>query len=128
MAAADRQIMMKKSETIFPHHESGMLLLALVAIMLILGIVGYTFVSIVSTERKATVVVYSSTKAFYINEGVSEIIKKYISDQNAVTPDWAPNTDLFVDEPMGEGTFWVNMTWPVADSTTITSEYTTQVP
>jgi len=104
--------MIKKSETIFPHHESGMMLMALVAIILILGIVGYTFVSIVSTERKATVGVYSSMKAFYINEGALEIAKKYIHDQNGVTPGWAPDTDLFMDEVMGDGTFDLSMYWP----------------
>ena len=116
MAAADRQIMMKKSETIFPHHESGMMLLALVAIMLILGIVGYTFVSIVSTERKASVGMYSSMKAFYINEGVLEIAKKYIHDQNGVAPAWAPDADLFINEAMGDGTFDLSMYWPANPS------------
>ena len=96
-----------------------MMLMALVAIILILGIVGYTFVSIVSTERKATVGVYSSMKAFYINEGALEIAKKYIYDQGGVKPDWAPNTDLYVNCPLGYGAFWVNMTWPNSGSITI---------
>ena len=93
-----------------------MMLMALVAIILILGIVGYTFVSIVSTERKAMVGVYSSIKAFYITEGTLEIAKKYIYDQGGVKPDWAPNTDLYVNWPLGDGTFWVNMTWPDSGS------------
>ena len=92
------------------------MLLALVGIILILGIVGYTFVSIVSTERKASVGVYNSMKAFYINEGALEIAKKYIHDQNAIAPDWAPNTDLFVDEVMGDGTFDLSMYWPANPS------------
>lgn len=92
------------------------MLVALIAVMIILGIVGYTFVSIISTEMEATGGSYSSVKAFYINEGALEIAKKYIHDQEAVAPAWAPDTELFVGEVMGDGTFDLSMYWPLSPS------------
>ena len=101
------------------HQETGLVLLALIAIMLILGIIGYTFVSIVSTERESAAAPYDSIKAIYITEGALEIGKKYISDQGGVSPNWAPNTDLYVNWPLGDGAFWINMTWPATGSITL---------
>lgn len=94
------------------NNEAGLALLALIAIMLILGIVGYTFVSIISTERIASGTQYNSIKAFYITEGALEIGKKYISDQNGVTPDLAPDLALFLNEPLGAGKFKLSIHWP----------------
>ncbi len=103
---------MKTKRTRKNNHEAGLALLALLAIMIILGIVGYTFVNIISTEQIISGAQYNSTKAFYITEGALEIGKKYVFDQEGVTPDWAPDADIFDDEPLGDGTFDLRMYWP----------------
>lgn len=82
--------------------------------MLVLGLVAYTFVSIVSTHRHAAAVPHSSLKAFYISEGALEIGKKFVADR------WATETDvilgtsfaIYTDQTLGEGTFavWVTET------------------
>ena len=55
------------------HLEDGFALLALLAVMIILGIVDYTFVNIISTERAASGMQYNSVKAFHITEGGLEV-------------------------------------------------------
>jgi len=101
--------------------ENGLALVALIAIMLIIGIVAYTFVNIISTQLETQEAPFSSIKSFYITEGALEIGKKYISDQNGVPPGWAPDVfQLFDDEPMGDdGTFDLTITWPASGSITL---------
>lgn len=89
--------------------EKGLALLALIVLMLILGLVAYTFVSIVSTHRYGSQIPNTSLQAFYITEGALEIGKKFVKDR------WGTGTDvplgadftIFTDEPMGDGTFSV---------------------
>ena len=102
------------------HSENGLVLVALIAIMLIIGIVAYTFVNIISTQLETQAAPFNSVKAFYITEGALEIGKKYISDQNGVPPGWAPGSlMLFDDESMGDGTFDLTINWPATGSITL---------
>jgi len=104
---------MKTKEMTIQHRESGLALISLIIVMLILGVVAYTFVSIISTHRYGFGVTESSVKAFYIKEGAFQLGQKYCSDRNPVA-DYDPqvNFRLFTDEPMGDGTFsvWVSQT------------------
>ena len=111
--------MNQRSNTI-KNSENGLVLVALIAIMLIIGIIAYTFVNIISTNLETQEAPFSSIKSFYITEGALEIGKKYISDQNGVPPGWAPGiSQLFVDELMGDGTFDLTITWPATGSITL---------
>ncbi len=99
------------------HHivgeEKGLALLALIILMLILGVVAYTFVNMIATTQSSAVFTNRSLEAFYITEGALDIGKKYVAVY------WATGTTvplgmdfcIFTDEPLGKGTFsvWVNM-------------------
>jgi len=104
---------MKTTKMTIRHRESGLALISLIIVMLILGVVGYTFVSIISTHRYGFGVTESSMKAFYIKEGAFQLGQKYIKDlgdpdEYYVLVDYA----IFVDAPMEDGTFsvWVSQT------------------
>lgn len=84
--------------------ESGFSLIALIAIMLILGVVAYAFVGIISTHRLSSIELYNSMKAFYLAEAGLELGKKYLTELGE-KPAWAPHTLLYSNEPLGEGTF-----------------------
>ena len=93
--------------------EAGLALISLIIVMLILGVVAYTFVTIISTHLYGFGVTESSIKAFYIKEGAFQLGQKYIKDLG--DPDtYYPLVDyrIFNDEPMGDGTFsvWVTQT------------------
>ncbi|MFH1039074.1 MAG: hypothetical protein V1789_10460 [PVC group bacterium] len=93
--------------------ERGLALLSLIIIMLILGVVAYTFVNMITTTQSSAVFANKSLGAFYITEGALQIGKKYVAEY------WATETTvplgmdfcIFSDEPLGNGTFsvWVNM-------------------
>ena len=104
---------MQASKQTIRSSEAGLALISLVFVMLILGVVAYTFVSIISTHRYGFGVTESSIKAFYIKEGAFQLGQKYIKDLG--DPDtYDPLVDerIFTDEPMGDGTFsvWVSQT------------------
>ena len=104
---------MKMNKQTIRHSEAGLALISLIIVMLILGVVAYTFVSIISTHRYGFGVTESSVKAFYIKEGAFQLGQKYIKDLG--DPDeyyTLVNYDIFVYEPMGDGTFsvWVSQT------------------
>jgi hypothetical protein len=93
--------------------EAGLALISLVFVMLVLGVVAYTFVSIISTHRYGFGVTESSIKAFYIKEGAFELGQKYIKDLGDPDEYYVlVNYAIFIDEPMGDGTFsvWVTQT------------------
>lgn len=102
---------MRKLKKTTNYSESGLALVSLIIVMLILGVVGYTFLTIISTHRYGFTVTESSLKAFYITEGGLEIGKKYIVDRWATETTVALGADftIFTNEPMGDGTFslWV---------------------
>ena len=108
---------MKINKPTIRNSEAGLALISLVFVMLILGVVGYTFVSIISTHRYGFTVTESSMKAFYIKAGAEQLGKKYIKDL-ADPMDYAAleNFPLFIDEPMGDGIFsvWIDQTDIVA--------------
>jgi len=93
--------------------EKGLALLALIVIMLILGLVAYTFVNIVSTHQYASQVPHTSLQAFYLTEGALEIGKKYVDQiwDSQSYPTWY-NQTLYYEVPLGDGTFsvWVTGT------------------
>lgn len=99
--------------------ERGVALLGAIAVIVILGLITLAFVAQMTAHRQTASTPVRSLKAFYISEGALEIGKKYIFDQQGVSPAWAPVTDLFVDEPLGEGTFSLNIYWE--DSSTFAS-------
>ena len=104
---------MKTKEMTIRHRESGLALISLIIVMLILGVVAYTFVSIISTHRYGFGVTESSVKAFYIKEGAFQLGQKYIKDLGDPDEYYAlVDYAVFVDEPMGDGTFsvWVSQT------------------
>jgi len=77
------------------------------------GVVGYTFVTIISTHRYGFGVTESSIKAFYIKEGAFQLGQKYIKDLGDPDEYYAlVDEPIFIDEPMGDGTFsvWVTQT------------------
>jgi hypothetical protein len=96
--------------------ESGLALIALVAIIVILGVVSYTFVSIISSHRLASTEPYKALKALYITEGALEIGKKYVSDRGGTAPPWAPDTVLFNHQSMGDGNFTLAVHWPTGST------------
>ncbi|MEA1928192.1 MAG: hypothetical protein U9N73_08280 [Candidatus Auribacterota bacterium] len=102
---------MKKLKHIINRPESGLALISLIIVMLILGVVAYTFVTIISTHRTGFPVTESSLKAFYITEGALEIGKKYVADRWATetTVALGPDFCIFTNESLGDGTFslWV---------------------
>ena len=102
---------MKNIKQRINYQESGLALVSLIIVMLILGVVAYTFVSIVSTHRTGFPVTESSLKAFYITEGALEIGKKYVADRWGTETDVAmgANFTIFTNETLGDGTFslWV---------------------
>ncbi|MDP8215073.1 MAG: hypothetical protein RAO92_04095 [Candidatus Euphemobacter frigidus] len=113
---------MNQRSNITKNSENGLALVALIAIMLIIGIVAYTFVNIISTQLISQEAPFNSIKSFYITEGALEIGKKYISDQNGTRPaGWPPDTviPLYDDEPMGDGTFDLSINWPATGSITL---------
>ncbi len=105
---------MKKDNHIIRHQEAGIALIALLAIMLILGVVTYAFVSIISTHRYSSIAAYSSLKTRYITEGALQIGKKYVRDRwsTGTTVPLGANFTILTDEPLGDGTFsvWVSET------------------
>ena len=108
---------MKKPKPTIRYQESGLALISLIIVMLILGVVGYTFVSIISTHRFGFKTAESSMKAFYIKEGAFQLGKKYINDLgDPIDYPVLENYPLFTDEPMGDGTFsiWITQTDIVA--------------
>jgi hypothetical protein len=114
---------MKRNKHAIRGPETGLALVSLIIVMLILGVVGYTFVTIVSTHRYGLEVTESSLKAFYIKEGAFRLGQKYIKDLgDPVDPDREPeilpllDEFIFIDEPMGDGTFsvWITQTDIVA--------------
>ncbi len=96
------------------NQERGFSLIALVIIILILGVVAYSFVGIISTHRLSTIEIYNSTKAFYLSEAALEVGKKYLSDQVGGPPDWAPHTVLYSNEPLGDGSYSLTVYWDQA--------------
>ena len=104
---------MKKNKPTTRYPEAGLALISLVIVMLILGVVAYTFVTIISTHRYGFVVTESSLKAFYIKEGAFQIGHKYINDLGDPA-DYSPrvNFAILTDASMGDGTFsiWVSQT------------------
>lgn len=93
--------------------ETGLALLALVFIMLVLGVVGYTFISIVSSHRISIAGSGNTTKTFYIKEGALEIGQEYVADYWATqTVPLGEDILLFGNEPLGDGSFslWITMT------------------
>jgi len=102
---------MKKFKQITNYQESGLALISLVFVMLILGVIAYTFVTIISTHRYGFTVTESSLKTFYITEGALEIGKKYVVDRWATetTVALGANFTIFTNESLGDGTFslWV---------------------
>jgi len=102
---------MKNIRHIIHCRENGLALISLVIIMLILGVVAYTFVNIISTHKYGFGVSESSLKAFYITEGALEIGKKYVADRWATetTAVMGANFTIFTNETLGDGTFslWV---------------------
>ena len=104
---------MKTKEMTIRHRESGLALIALIIVMLILGVVGYTFVSIISTHRYGLGVTESSMKGFYIKEGGFQLGQKYVKDLgDPANYDPLASFALFTGESMGDGTFsvWVSQT------------------
>ena len=98
---------MEKNKQTIRYPEAGLALISLVIVMLILGVVAYTFVTIISTHRYGFGVTESSLKAFYITEGALEIGKKYVVDRWATETDvpLGANFTIFINEPLGDGTF-----------------------
>jgi hypothetical protein len=104
---------MKTKKMTIRHRESGLALISLIIVMLILGVVAYTFVSIISTHRYGFGVTESSVKAFYIKEGAFQLGQKYIKDLGDPDEYYAlVDFAIFIDEPMGDGTLsvWVSQT------------------
>lgn len=91
--------------------ERGVALLGAIAVIIILGLITLAFVAQMTTHRQTSSTPINSLKAFYLSEGALEIGKKYIFDQQGVAPAWAPGTELFVDEPLGDGTFSLSIYW-----------------
>jgi hypothetical protein len=94
-----------------------MAILALISVMVVVGLLAAALVTIVSTHRYSSAVPDSSVKAFYIAEGGLEIGKKYVSamwDAHS-TPSWAEDIEeyyyLYVNEPLGDGTFDLGIHW-----------------
>lgn len=92
-------------------NEHGMALVGLVIIIVILAIVAYGLVASMTAHQQTSSLPFNSLKAFYLSEGALEIGKKYIVDQEGETPGWAPDTDLFIDEPLGDGTINLAIHW-----------------
>lgn len=104
---------MKRMPNTASRRETGLALLALVFIMLILGMVGYTFISIISSHRISISDTGRSIKTFYIREGALEIGQQFVADYWAThTVPLGPDILVFSNEPLGDGTFslWVTMT------------------
>jgi len=91
--------------------EQGLALLAVIAIIIILGVVASAFVTQIIAHRQTAASPLNSLKAFYLSEGALEIGKKYIVDREGQEPAWSPTTELFVDEALGEGTFSLSINW-----------------
>jgi|GEM_PF-799308 len=102
---------METRKSTIQYRESGLALISLIIVMLILGVVAYTFVSIISTHRFGFGVTESSLKAFYIKEGAFQLGQKYVKDLGD-PEDYDPlvNFAIFTDEAMGDGTFSVWLT------------------
>ena len=92
-------------------------MIALIAVMGVLGVVAYTFISIISTQRYVEVAQYNAMKAFYIAEGAVPIGKKYYFNwykETDAPPAWAVATTgyhrFYDDKDLGDGTFdlWVH--------------------
>ena len=118
---------MSVENKIYRNNETGLALIALVAIIVILGVISYAFVNIVSRHRLASTEPYKALKAFYITEGALEIGKKYVSDQGGTAPPWAPDTVLFNHQTMGDGTFTLAIHWPTG-STFVNFTASAEVP
>ena len=93
------------------HSQTGLVLISLIIIMLILGVVAYTFVRIISTHRTGLQATESSLKAFYITEGALEIGKIFMANRWGTGTDvpLGTNINIFSNEPLGDGTFslWI---------------------
>ncbi|MDP8234832.1 MAG: hypothetical protein P9M08_00460 [Candidatus Erginobacter occultus] len=96
------------------NQENGFSLIALVIIILILGVVAYTFVGIISTHRLSSIELYNSMKAFYLTEAALEVGKQYLSDEVGGPPAWAPHTVLYSNEPLGDGSYSLTVYWDQA--------------
>ena len=102
--------------------ENGFAIIALVAVILVLGLVAYSFMSIISTQRYASSAQPISAQAFYLAESGLEIGKKYYSDfwrdtaahsSTSDEPVWASTTYYFLyqSEPLGNGSFDLGVKW-----------------
>ena len=100
--------------------ETGIALIALIAVMMVLGVVAYTFISILTTQRYVEVAQHNAMKSFYLAEGAIPIGKKYYfnwysQSQTQAPPAWAEATTgfflLFDDKALGDGTFDLWIDW-----------------
>ena len=84
-----------------------MALLALIAIMLILGMIGYAFVGIVSTHRTSIAAQDKSVKALYLAESGLQIANQWLWNHQTEVKSWTSPTsvEIHTDEPLGDGTF-----------------------
>ncbi len=89
-----------------PTRQAGIALLALLAIVLVLGVVTYAFVGIVSTHRLGVAHPRRSVKAFYLAESGLQVANQWLYD-NKDTVSWHSPTsfEIFTGEPLGDGTF-----------------------
>ena len=99
--------MMKKDKKSFDRPEAGMALLALLAIMLILGMIAYSFVGIVSTHRTGIAAQDRSVKSLYLAESGLQIGNQWLYDNPTLVSAWPEYTsvEIYTDEPLGAGTF-----------------------
>lgn len=95
-------------------------MIALIAVMMVLGVVAYTFISILTTQCYVEVAQYDAMKAFYIAEGAVPIGKKYYFNwysQTQAAPAWAEATTgyylFYDDKTLGDGAFDLWVHWGV---------------
>jgi hypothetical protein len=102
--------------------ENGLALLALIAMILALGLVAWSFVRIISTQHVSSPEQSLSAQRFYLAESGLEIGKKYYNDFWMVhtsasdEPTWASFSAtgyyfLYRSEPLGNGSFDLGVKW-----------------
>ncbi len=79
------------------HREDGLTLIVLVFIIVVVGLVGYSLVTIVSAHRLSAVELYQSARAFYLAEAALETGKLTVFRQGA------PTSGTISDQPLGDG-------------------------
>ena len=86
--------------------QGGFSILAIVFVMLVLSVIGYSMARMIATKQKSVPVTAQSTSAFYVAEGGINYAGKYLSNSDQIY--WNPLPDQ--TKSLGNGSFTVSFT------------------